>query len=831
MGTSGSAPHVDQDDVQGVFSQLDEPSTPLTVDEVAAELECSRGPTRSTLETLAELGEVQTKRVPDGDRVWWQPQERGPTGQQSEPAEFSAFVSAVQDYAIFKLDPDGTVASWNKGAERIKGYRADEIVGEHFSTFYTEGDIDDGVPETNLDTARSTGRIEDEGWRVRNDGSRFWANVVITAVRDDDGELHGFTKVTRDMTERREYEQELRQERDLVEQILETTPVAIGVLDENSQFVRANSGMLDRHGIDESELSEYSLSAATVYDSEGDPIPEDEWPVTRTIETGEPVHDFQCQVDYPRGDRQWVSINTAPLEDTPADNDRVIVTVDDITRQKERERQLRRERDQTEQLLRTAPIAVAVQNADGETVLANGRAQEALGLSEREIVDEPESVDQWEIYDTDGTPLAPDETPAARVLATGEPVLGAEIRVDPPDGEWMEFHINAAPLFDAEGRVERVVTAGEDITELKKREAQLEQRKTELETELSQILGRISDSFYALDDEWRFTHLNGRAAETMEAPREELLGQEVWNVFPDAEGSVYWEELHEAMDAQEPVSFEVYEEGVDAWLEFNAYPSESGLSIYFRDITERKEREQRLEELVTKLEESNERLEQFAYAASHDLQEPLRMVSSYLQLIDQRYSDELDEDGEEFIEYAVDGAERMRDMIEGLLEYSRVETQGDPFEPTDLEVVVADVLDDLQFQIEESDAEITTESLPRVDGDAHQLRQVFQNLLNNAIEYSGEEPPQVHVAAERDRDEWVISVSDEGIGIDADDPNRIFEVFQRLHSQEEHAGTGIGLALCRRIVERHGGDIQVDSVPGEGATFSFTLPVAEGPDE
>ena len=242
------------------------------------------------------------------------------------------------------------------------------------------------------------------------------------------------------------------------------------------------------------------------------------------------------------------------------------------------------------------------------------------------------------------------------------------------------------------------------------------------------------------------------------------------------------------------------------------------------------------------LEASNERLEQFADAVSHDLKEPLRMVSSYLELLEERYGNELDADGEEFLAFAVDGAERMRDMIDGLLEYSRVETRGEPFEPVDLDAVLADVRDDLAFKLEETDADLTVESLPRVEGDGDQLRQVFQNLLCNAIDYSGDDPPRIHVGAERcearnaskrsgeaaeyEGAERTVSVSDEGVGIDPDDQERIFGVFQRLHSHEEREGTGIGLALCERIVERHGGEIRVDSEPGEGATFSVTLPAA-----
>ena len=199
------------------------------------------------------------------------------------------------------------------------------------------------------------------------------------------------------------------------------------------------------------------------------------------------------------------------------------------------------------------------------------------------------------------------------------------------------------------------------------------------------------------------------------------------------------------------------------------------------------------------------------------------MVSSYLQLIERRYEDDLDDDGQEFLEFAVDGADRMRNMIDGLLEYSRVTSRGDPLEPVALEGVVDDVLADLRFRIEEHDAEITRGTLPRVEGDSDQLRQVFQNLFDNAIEYSGEEPPRIHVDAERRGPEWLVSVSDEGIEIQPDEQERIYEVFERLHSREDHAGTGIGLALCERIVERHGGEIWVTSEPGEGTTFSFTL--------
>jgi PAS domain S-box-containing protein len=259
--------------------------------------------------------------------------------EQSKLEEYGAFVRAVEDYAIFMLDPDGDITSWNDGAERIKGYTADDIVGEHVSAFYTDADIDEGVPETNLETAAAEGRVEDEGWRVRKDGSRFWADVVITAIRDDDGTLQGFTKVTRDRTEQREYEQQLRQERDLTEQIFETVPVGICSITSDGDFGRANQRALTCIGCEASDLAEYNVDSWDLYDAEGDPIPTDEWPWTRVTDTGEPVDDYQCQVELPDRGRRWFSLNAAPLYDEQSDDQsgeasKTVVALEDITDRK-----------------------------------------------------------------------------------------------------------------------------------------------------------------------------------------------------------------------------------------------------------------------------------------------------------------------------------------------------------------------------------------------------------------------------------------------------------------------------------------------------------------
>ena len=236
----------------------------------------------------------------------------------------------------------------------------------------------------------------------------------------------------------------------------------------------------------------------------------------------------------------------------------------------------------------------------------------------------------------------------------------------------------------------------------------------------------------------------------------------------------------------------------------------------------------KLKTLLFELERSNKELEQFAYIASHDLQEPLRMISSYLKLLERRYKDKLDSDANEFIDFAVDGAKRMQQLINDLLLYSRVGTRGKAFETTESEKVLNEALSNLKLMIEDSGAKITHDSLPLLKADDVQLGQLFQNLLGNAIKFQGEQPPEVHISADKKNHEWVFSISDNGIGMDAKDTERAFMVFQRLHTRDKYPGTGIGLAVCKRIIERHQGRIWFESKPGAGTTFYFTLPEMEG---
>jgi light-regulated signal transduction histidine kinase (bacteriophytochrome) len=243
-----------------------------------------------------------------------------------------------------------------------------------------------------------------------------------------------------------------------------------------------------------------------------------------------------------------------------------------------------------------------------------------------------------------------------------------------------------------------------------------------------------------------------------------------------------------------------------------------------RDVTRRTEARNTLEAAMAELARSNKELQEFAYVASHDLREPLRTIGSYARLLERRYRDELDESARDFIDFIVGGVLRMQKLIEGMLNYSRVHTHGGRFEPVDLEDVLNEVREMLGLTIEDHQAQVTNSALPVVYGDRSQLIRLLENLVMNALHYHRDEPPRVHVSA-RPRDEhWEISVEDNGLGIEETYHERIFSLFQRLHTQAERPGTGAGLAICRRIVERHEGNIWVESEPGKGSIFHFTLP-------
>jgi PAS domain S-box-containing protein len=378
-------------------------------------------------------------------------------------------------------------------------------------------------------------------------------------------------------------------------------------------------------------------------------------------------------------------------------------------------------------------------------------------------------------------------------------------------------------------------------TELNRWAAELEERVETRTMELLESEERYRtlsetspDMIFLIDRQDRVQYVNSMAAGMFGKIPAQVIGKPRTDLFPPAVAESQGISIQKVLEGDAALSAEseITFPGGRLWLDTQLVPILNNNNEIVavmgvaRDISERKLAEEKLNSLMNDLSRSNVELEHFAYVASHDLQEPLRMVTSYLQLLERRTRGKLDGEALEFIQYAVEGSSRMKMLITDLLVYSRVNSRGQELVRTNCEDVFVQALHNLKVSADESGARITHDPLPYVLADETQLEQLFQNLVGNAIKFKGDKSPQIHVGVEPKEGMWLFSVKDNGIGIEPQYFERIFILFQRLHGRDEYAGTGIGLAVCQRIVERHGGRIWVESTPGQGSTFFFTLPVA-----
>ena len=436
----------------------------------------------------------------------------------------------------------------------------------------------------------------------------------------------------------------------------------------------------------------------------------------------------------------------------------------------------------------------------------------------------------------DGTPYPPEECPVldpsridgdARVL---DEVFWRS------DGAPLPVHYSARPMRES-GERRGTVVVFHDISPEQVAHQELERLRR-----LSQlILKWAGEGIFGIDRHRRITFVNPAAAMMLGYEREELIGREAHPLLQHTreDGTAHPQSrslIYAALDDNDVyhVSDEVFvrSDGGTLPVEYTATPLRegdelAGAVVVFKDITERKTAEKDLRQTLDELARSNRELEIFAYVVSHDLQEPLRMVQSYVQLLERRYAEQLDGDARDFIDFAVDGTRRMQKMIEDLLAYSRVDSRGADFSRVDLNDALDDALANLAASIDETGARIQREEMPELAADRGQMVQLLQNLIGNAIKFRGDEPPVVRISAEERDGAWVIAVEDNGIGIPEQQGDRIFAIFQRLHRPESYPGTGIGLSICRKIVERHGGSIHVESTAGEGSTFYVELPARE----
>ncbi len=529
----------------------------------------------------------------------------------------------------------------------------------------------------------------------------------------------------------------------------------------------------------------------------------------------------QYRVRRRDGIYRWWSARGAAARTPDGKPIRMIGSITDITERKQTEEALRESEQRFRILFEQAIDGMLL--ADAQTkrfTLANHQIQRLLGYSEAELL-------QLTVADLHQAADLPAVLEQFEQHARGEIPLITNIPMRRKDGTVFYADISASAV-----RLQQrdcLFGIFRDITERKRAEETLRESERRLR-ELTESLPQLVWTCRA-DGPWDY--LSPQWVAYTGIPEKEQLGfgwLEQLHPEDRAPTIVRWNAAVGA-GLYFDIEFRIRRsDGVYRWFKTRALPlrdREGRMVKWFgtsSDIEDQKRAEEQVRRSLADLERSNKELEQFAYVASHDLQEPLRMVSSYTQLLAQRYEGQIDDKAKKYIRYAVDGAIRMQSLINDLLAYSRVGTQGQPLEPTDSHSVLGEALRNLAATTEENRAIITNDDLPTVRADASQLVQVFQNLLANAIKFRGKDLPRVHVSAQDQGGEWIFSVKDNGIGIEPQHAERVFVIFQRLHTREEYPGTGIGLAVCKRIVERHGGKIWFESEPGNGATFFFTVP-------
>lgn len=460
----------------------------------------------------------------------------------------------------------------------------------------------------------------------------------------------------------------------------------------------------------------------------------------------------------------------------------------------------------------SSPNGMLMVDARGAIVLVNREIERLFGYSREELIGQ--SIER----------LVPDGVrerhpgfrteffthPQTRSMGAGRDLYGRR-----KDGTEVPVEIGLNPIVTDEGTL--VLASVVDISARKRAEARF---RVAVESAPSGMV--------MIDGTGKIVMVNREIERLFGYTREQLLGQSIEKLVPQRvrdrhpglRTAFFAHPQARSMGAGRDLHG-VRKDGVELPVEIGLNPIETDEGTFVLasvvDISARKRSEE-------ELRRSNAELERFAYVASHDLQEPLRMVGNYVQLLGKRYKGELDADADEFIGFALDGAVRMQRLIEDLLAYSRVGTRGAELAPTDANSAVEQAIANLTLAIHEGKAVVTQDSLPVIPADKGQLEHVFQNLIANAVKFHGAEPSRVHVSAARQDGDWVFSVRDNGIGIEPQYFDRIFVIFQRLHGREEYPGTGIGLAITKRIIERHGGRIWVESQLGQGTTFSFTIP-------
>jgi PAS domain S-box-containing protein len=765
-------------------------------------------------------------------------QKRAQEAIKENESRFRALIENGADL-ITLLDYRGNIEYSSPSTSRILGYEADEVIGKSaFDLLYPDdsSQISDYLEKL----LKNPGITLPVQFRIRHkNGNYLWVEGSGTNLIHESA-VGSIVINYRDITERKKSEEELILQKLYFQQLFENSPEGIVILDNNERVVNVNNGFEKLFHYSLNEIKNKNIDTLVVPEN----LQEQAAQMTLFALKGEVIHKETVRK---RKDGSLVDVSILAYPITLGNEQIGVYGIySDISTRKETEKALRNSQERyrafvqqsTEGIWRfefIEPIPVKMPMEEqvkmifkyGYLAESNDMAAKMYGYSKAE-----------EIIGVHLNDILPEINPRNSEVMSGfvksnYRLIEAESFEKDKEGNIKYLINNLVGIIENDTLV-RIWGTQRDITETKLANEEL--RRTQFR--LATLLNNLHDVVL---------YETGGGKEFISENVIDLLGYTASkfinnrnffsSIIHPGDSKILDEKIEEWQKNGRPgilnLEFRCRKaDGTYIWLEdhmvnVKSLDNQDNTVGVLIDITEHKTSEEKLKQLANKLALSNKELEQFAYVASHDLQEPLRMVASYIQLLQRRYKGQLSSEADEYIAYAVDGVVRMKSLINDLLVYSRVNTQEAPFEPTDCGKIIKQVENNLKASVEESGAKINYQDLPVVNGNPLQLTQLFQNLISNAIKFRSEELPVISISVKRTDDEWLFSVTDNGIGIEKEFAEKIFVVFQRLHNYTEYPGTGIGLAICKKIVEKMGGHIWVESEPGKGSTFNFTIPVFE----
>ncbi len=777
---------------------------------------------------------------------------RKPEYLKPDEEGFRLLVDSIKDYAIFMIDTTGHITSWNKGAEKIKGYSATEVLGKHISIFYTDEEIQRGEPETNLRITKEEGRFECEGWRVRKDGSLFWADIVFTALYDEEGNLKAFAKVTRDITEQKKSVQEITQlnaelEAHIAERaeellksekkyryLFEQNPMAVWVVDQSSfKFLDVNEAAIKHYGYSREEF--LSMTALDIR-------PEEEkkrFLELRRSKTSGPYNSGIWK--HIKKDGTIIYSEVIAHDIFFEDKKARLVLSNDVTEKVKAEEELSHEKNLLRTLIDNLPDYIYVKDTQSLHLVNNKANIQLMGASNEE-----ETIGK-SVIDFFGPQIAkPFIEDDQRIIKTGVAIINREETIVSASGEIKYLLTTKVPIKDKDDKVTGLVGISRDIT--KQKEVELDLRNSKYFLEKAQKVGQIGH--------WISDKQTGKLT----------WSEEVFRIFgidhSDFDGRIetFLNRIHPddvekvksataiAVENNQAYSIDhriILTNGIIKWVH------EQGETIYdengkatmligiVQDITERKKIENEILNLNNELEEkvitrteqlmvANAELEAFSYSVSHDLRAPLRAVSGYSRILKENYESKLDAEGIRLLDRVIGSSKMMGQLIDDLLTFSGMGKKEVTNHSIDMKFLAESCIEELLQNNSVNKWRIHVHSLPSCEGDSGMIKQVWMNLISNALKYSAKtEKPEVEIGFKDDQFMHIYFVRDNGVGFEMEYAHKLFGVFQRLHSHEEFEGTGVGLALVKRIINKHNGDIWAEATPGKGATFYFSLPAVQ----